>query len=566
MALETPRDIKRHFDSLKADRSTWESLWDEVADYGLARRSFTNTMTEQGEGKRTSALYDNTMMVGNDLLASGLHNLLTSTANRWFHIEPVDRQLLKVQEFADWFAMAEEILAMDLGDPDAGFHPQIAEVYNDIAAFGNAAISTMKKSGGGLWFQAMPLSETYIDEGPDARINMIFRYYRLTALQFRSRYGETGDDSIDHKIEAMLKQSNAGRSVEVLQSLIPNPIFDDKVSFGPRAHRITSKTIHYQSEREIETANFREMPIAFARWNKDPGELYARGPGIQALSDSRMLQEMGRTTLSGAQKAVDPPMMVPDNGFITQLDMSPAGLTVYRAGTQDPVRPLYERGMVNPDLGVEMMRHVQTNVRNAYHYDLLQMIQDPRMTATQVLEISSRAQQILSPIIGRIQTELLQPLLNRAFSLEMRSANRFPPLPRGLGGQGYRIRFVSPIQRAQRSNEAQALLQAMNSVIQLGQIEPSALDTLDSDRIARFLFSAWGVPPELLRDPQRVVEIRRARAQQQARIEQFGMMTEGAKAAAPLVKAIGSGAKDLGMQEAFGGSQGAGAATEPAAA
>lgn len=565
MALETPRDIKRHADGLRADRSTWESLWDEVSEFGLARRKFTSPVTEQGEGKRTLEMFDNTMMVANDLLASGLHNLLTGTAVRWFHLEPVNKQLLQSQEYADWFAMSEEVLFREMTRPEAGFHPQIAEVYNDIAAFGNGCMATMRTPGSGIWFQSMPLSEIYVDEGPDARINMIFRFFRLTGLQFKSRYGETKDESINQQVDALLKTNTTSRAVDVLQALIPNPIFDETISFGPRASRIKSTTLHYNSEKVVEEQTFRELPIAFARWNKDPGELYARGPGIQAVSDGRMLSEMGKTTIEGGQKAVNPPMMVPDNGFITQLDMSPGGLTVYRAGTQDPVRPLYERGQQNPDLGVQMMQHVQTNVRNAYHYDLLQMIQDPRMSATQVMEISARAQQILSPIVGRIQVELLQPLLNRSFSLALR-ASKFPPIPEGLSGQGYQIRFVSPIQRAQRANEAQALLQAMNSVIQLAQLEPSALDSLDSDRITRFLFSAWGVPPELLRDPRVVIEMRKERAAQQERQEQFGMMTEGAKAAAPLVKAISGGAKDLGLAGALGGTENTGAAPQSAAA
>jgi hypothetical protein len=533
VALNSPRQIKKHFEDLHGNRSTWESVWQEVADFGLARRTFTSESTKTGEGKRTIVIYDNTMMIANDLLASGLHNLLSSTSVRWFHLEPDNLDLLQIPEVSDWYAAAEDALFAEIERPEAGFHPHMAEVYNDIAAFGNGALATLRAPGKGIFFQAMPLAETYIDEGPDGRVSMIFRKFRLNATQFRSRFGEGKSEIMDKAIQ----RSDIRDEIDLLQALIPNPIWDGTKKFGPAANRIKSMIIALDSEDLVEESTFPEMPISFARWNKDPGELYARGPGVQALSDTKMVNEMKRTTLEGAQKSVNPPLLVPDNGFITQLDMSPGGLTVYRAATQDPVREMYTRSGMNPDLGEAMVQSVQTNIRAAYHFDLLQILQDPRMSATQVLEISSRTQQLLSPIVGRLQVELLEPVIERSFSLALRMG-KLPPIPPILAGTRVGVRYVSPVQRAQRSNEAQALLQAMNSVLQIAQLEPSAMDSLDSDAISRFLFEAWGVPQELLRDPQEVVQIRQARAAEQQQQQQFQQMTEGAAAAAPLLDTV----------------------------
>jgi hypothetical protein len=533
VSLNSPRQIIKHFEDLHGNRSTWESVWQEVADYGLARRTFTSEYEKTGKGKRTHIIYDNTMMVANDLLASGLHNLLSSTSVRWFHLEPDNLDIMQIPEVSDWYAMAEDVLFNEIERPEAGFHPHMSEVYNDLAAFGNAAIATLRAPGKGIFFQAMPLAETYIDEGPDGRVSMIFRWFKINSTQFRARFGEGKSEIMDKA----LNRADNRDEIELVQAFIPNPIWDGTKKFGPAANRIKSMVIARSSEDVIEETTFPEMPIAFARWNKDPGELYARGAGVQALSDTRMIQEMKRTTLEGAQKAVNPPLLVPDNGFITQLDMSPGGLTVYRAATQDPVREMYTRQGMNPELGEAMIQTVATNIRAAYHYDLLQILQDPRMSATQVLEISSRTQQLLSPIVGRIQVELLEPVIERSFSLVLRMG-KLPPIPPILAGTRVGVRYVSPVQRAQRSNEAQALLQAMNSVLQLAQLEPSAMDSLDSDAISRFLFEAWGVPQELLRSPQEVIQIRESRAQEQQQQQQQQQMTEMAKAAGPILDTV----------------------------
>lgn len=562
MPTENPKDLKKHFDSLKANRSTWESLWQEVCDYGIARRTFTSQTQPQGEGKRTKEIYDNTMMVANDLLASGLHNLLTSTAIRWFALEPDDKALLEIPGIAEWFSEIEEIMYRSITAPEAGFHPQIAEVYNDIAAFGNGSMSVMRVPGKGLAFQAMPLSEIFVDEDSYGRINQIYRFVSFTALQIKTRFGDGVVKAADKAIE----RGDYLKPIQLLQCLLPNEVYSKDKKFGPGASQILSIIIEYESPKEIERKYFREMPIAFARWNKDPGEIYARGPGIQALSDQRMLNSMNKTTLKAAQKAVDPPILVPDNGFITQLDIGPGGMSVYRGGTTDAIRELYTRAGENPELGVQAIQQRQTNVRAAYHFELLQLIQDPRMSATQVMEISSRTQQILSPIVGRIQSELLEPLMERVFNICLRM-KKFPPIPDILAGRDISIRYISPVQRAQRSGEAQALLNALNSTLQLGQIDPNILDTIDNDKIARFFFDAWGVPANLLKTEEEVAAIRNIKARKAQMQEQIDQGTQIAQGAGHVLPSLAKMAGPGGMEalNAVNAGQQTGEGTPPAA-
>lgn len=545
MPLKTAQSIKKQYERLKSDRSTWESIWQEVADYGLARRTtFTQEATKQGSGKQTQSVYDNTMMVSNDMLASGLHNLLTSPSLRWFHLEPENLALLEDQEAVDWFAQNEEIMATEISRPGAGFHPEIHEVYNDVAAFGNAALSIIRAPGEGLFFQAMPLTETVVDVGADGTINTVFRCFKWTSMQFRERFGE----GVSKRMDEMWKADKLDHDIKLLQCIMPNELYKGSKRFGVQSKRWKSMVLDLDGVKILEETYFNENPIVFARWNKDPGEIYARGPGVQALSEARMLNEMAKTTIQAAQKAVSPPLLVPDNGIVTQLDMSPDGLTVYRAGTQDPVRELYTRTGQNPDLGVELIQNIQTKVRAAYHFELLQIMQDPRMSATQVLELSGRAQQILGPLMGRLQTELLEPVLERCFSILERMGRITPP-PSSVAGQPIRVRFVSPVQRSQRATEAQSLLNAMNTVLQMAQAEPTVMDKLDPDRHAEFLYDAWGVPPELLRTQEFVDQMRQARAQQQQQQEQqqqAAQIAESVGKAAPALQLLQGG--DTGAQ------------------
>lgn len=540
MPLDDAKSIRKHFDCLKGDRATWESLWQEVSDHGLARRSFNQgNWIPSGRGKRTRNIYDNTMMVANELLASGLHNILTPTATRWLHVEPEDPEVLESAEAADWFAAAEERLVRDIERYESGFHTAMSEVYPDIAAFGNGALATLWD--GGLVYQSMPLTETYVEEDSYGRVNRIYRDFELTAAQVIEKFGEV---NAPERARAAYYRGEITQRTRILQALVPNPAYSPSTKFGRNSLQITSWFIDYETSKEILRESFRELPIAFARWNKDSDELYGRGSGVQALSDQRMLNKMNWTTLRGAEKAIDPPMLLPDNGFVTQLDLSPGGYSFYRATTVDQIRELYTRSGEGVDLGVQLSDRRQTNIRAAYHYELLQLIQDPRMSATQVLEISARVQQILSPAAARLQSELLEPVVSRSFREELRHPGSLPPVPAILAGVNVRFRYVSPVQRAQRASEARAAVEAINATMQIGQLDPRAFDPIDTEALTRFFFAAYGVSPHLLRTSAEVKQLQQGRAQLQQQREQQSTiqgMAEAAGKAAPALQAIQGG-------------------------
>lgn len=526
MPLDNPEKILKHFDVVKANRSTFESIWDEVCDFGLARRSFQGSRNlPQGRGKRTRLLYDNSMMVANELWAAGFHNLLTPTALQWVHLEPEDEHLLDLPEVSDWYERAETILVEQIERHESGFHDQISEVYADIGAFGNGALSVMYDDG--LYFQAMPLAEVYLEEDARGRIIRLFRDFEPTAAQAMELFG----DDAPRAAREHYDKGNLGERVRVVQALLPNPSYAPLARYGPALHRIESWFLAYQDRRTrgglIRKEFFRELPIAFGRLAKDSDELYARGPGVQAISDQRMLNKMKFTVLRGAEKAIDPPMLYPDGGFVTQVDLSPGGKTIYRATSPERIRPLYDRASQNVELGVEVMQHTQVNIRAAYHYELLQMIQDPRMSATQVLEISGRLQQILSPEAGRLQSSLLEPTVSRSFRLLLRN-RRFPPVPPILAGTRVRFRYVSPVQRAQRVSEARAALEALQATLQFAQFDPRALDPINTEEHIRFFYDAYGVTPYLLRPREEVAALRDARARREAQMDQRDVDSERA--------------------------------------
>ena len=84
------------------------------------------------------------------------------------------------------------------------------------------------------------------------------------------------------------------------------------------------------------------------RWSKRTGEKYGSSPGMTALPEVKTLNKMAETMIIAAQKVVDPPMQLPDDGFILPIVTSPGGLNFRRANTTDArIEPLFNFSQVD---------------------------------------------------------------------------------------------------------------------------------------------------------------------------------------------------------------------------
>jgi hypothetical protein len=113
-----------------------------------------------------------------------------------------------------------------------------------------------------------------------------------------------------------------------------------------------------------------------------------------------------------------------------------------------------------------------------------------------------------------MQTEMLEPIVERVFAIEAR-AGRLPEAPPEIAEQNLKIDYVSPVARAQQTSDARAIIDFSGIVSNLAQVNPEVLDIIDFDAGTRELADSLGVPPTMLRS-RADVETRREAAQQLA--------------------------------------------------
>ena len=246
--------------------------------------------------------------------------------------------------------------------------------------------------------------------------------------------------------------------------------------------------------------------------------------------------------MKAAQKQVDPPLLVPDDSMLMPIRMSPGSINYYRSGTRDRIETL-NIGANNP-LGLNMEEQRRQAISQTFHVDQLLITENRNMTATEVVQRNEEKMRILGPVLGRLQSELLSPLITRVFNILLRNG-LFMQSPDILQQQELKIEFVSPMALAQRGQELQSLMRGLEIFGSLAQTMP-VMDYIDENGLVKNIIDILGLPAKVIKSDAEVEQIRTERAEQEAQqmeMQQQMAETQMAKNAAPMAKVVQDGSQ-----------------------
>ena len=521
------KNLLKRYDRLKAQRQNWESHWQEVADYMQPRKADVTKTRSKGD-KRTELIFDGSPLQSVELLAASLHGMLTNPSTPWFSLRFKQNDMENEDEAKEWLEDATEVMYAAFNK--SNFQQEIFELYHDLITFGTAAMFIEEDDEDILKFSTRHINEIFIAENDKGRIDTVFRKFSLSARAVIQKFG-------DVSMNIMTKANkDPYEEVSILHAVYPRSDFDPKKQ-DKQNMPFESVYLDAESGDELSVSGFREFPFVVPRYLKASHEIYGRSPAMTALPDVKMLNEMSKTTIKSAQKQVDPPLLVPDDGFMLPVRTVPGGLNFYRAGTRDRIEPLNIGA--NTPLGLNMEEQRRNSIRNAFYVNQLMMQSGPQMTATEVIQRNEEKMRLLGPVLGRLQSELLKPLIDRAFALILRK-NLFRPAPEFLSGKDIEIEYVSPLAKAQKSSELQSIMRAIEIMGSLSNVAP-VFDHINMDKLVRHLADIVGVPQKILK-PQSELNAERQQAQaQQEQMQQMQQLQQVAEAGgkiAPLAKAL----------------------------
>lgn len=534
-------EIVRRQEKMRSLRSNWENLWQEVADRVWPQMSDFVAKKTPGE-KRSEKIFDSTACLALEKFAAALHSLLTPDNQQWHKLASRDKDLRDYHPLKQYLEDVNEVLFAVRRSPYANFASQANECYKSIGAFGTMGMMIEDVPGRGIRYKSCHLSELFISENEHGIIDTVHRKFEFTG---RQAAGAFGLDRLPDKIKEAYEKKDDATKFELIHAVEPN--LDRKTGrIDAEGMAFKSCYVSIEGRQIVGEGGYRTFPYAISRYSTNPRETYGRGPAIMVLPDIKMVNEMEKTTLRAGHMAVDPPLLIFEDGALQNFQMRPRALNF--GGVDDQGRKLVHALETGANLpwAMEMSDSKRRLINEAFLVTLFQiLVETPQITATEALLRAQEKGQLLAPTMGRQQSEFLGPIIERELDiLSMAGALPEPPqevaemLEDGL----IEVEYTSPLARLLRSEDGVAIMRTMEQLAPIGQIDPTVYDVFDTEQLPRELAEINGVPAKALLSPEAVAKKRESRQQAEAMQQMLAAAPVAADAANNLSQAAATAA------------------------
>jgi len=538
MALNAVHSIKA-FQQAKSERTNWDNHWQDVADYVLPTREFTTKKTKGTE--RRNRIYNTTAPEAAVQLAAALEGMLFNTGIRWFELTTEDETVNNLHEVKEWLYDSTNRMLAYFDNTSSRFSLSAHEVALDLVTFGTG-ITLAQESKGIFKFQARDLSGIYIKASDDGDIVDVFREFTMPAWECMEVFGaENISDNCRKMAEDPEKKD---KEVNILHHVYLR-LDRDYAKQDSTNKAWGSYYCEIDTKHSISEGGFDENPYIVVRWSKAAEEVYGRSPAMQVLPTIKVVNAMARTTLEASELAVRPPVIVGAGTMEGPIRTAPGSIMYIRQGTRDVPQP-FNSG-ARPDIGHEMMDREEMKIQKAFFADRLSLPDQDRMTATEIIERRQQGLMVVSPVLARLYSEWLNPVISRTFRWMMENG-RLAELPESINPTQLKINYISPMAISRRASITQSFMQAMSAAQILVQVNPEIMQNLDIDAVFRSLMTQNNVDPQFLKSENEVAQWRQQQAEQAQQEQQVAMAQQAASAA----KDGASAASDLGALGGLG--------------
>ena len=492
----------QRYQKAKALREQWVPLFEECYEYALPQRESFYSETP-GE-RRDDKIFDETAVVGVQEFASRLQSGIVPNFARWADLmsgsevpkdqrEEIDNQLDDVTDYVF------EVLQ------NSNFSQEVHESFMDLAVGTGILCVEEGDAINPINFSAIPLPHVVLDTGPDDKIDHVYRERKKVKYdQLSELYPSV---TFDPKVMAQM-----GKEAEttVLELVCKDYSRKNQDAYYHYAICMNTETVLYYKEISGLGAN----PFICFRWSKCAGEIYGRGPLINALSAIKTTNLTIELILENAQMAISGVYQIDDDGVINPdtIQLVPGSIIPKAMGSAG-LQPIQAAGSF--DVAQLVLSDMRLNIKRALYNDMLGNPDRTPATATEVAERMADLSRRMGSAFGRLQAELVQPLLQRVIYILKKQGRIEVP---SINGREVKIRSVSPLAQAQANQDISSIARFLELVG--GVFGPEMLQLLiDGEQTAAHLAKKFGVPESLIRDENQRKQIA-AMAQQMAQQQQ----------------------------------------------
>lgn len=531
MKRQSAEDVIKLYTQAKSIRSPHEDDWRKAAAYCLpAHYASWQTDGPSAYHNKTAAArrvaYDSTGARSLPKYVSILERLATPAGQKWHQLTASDPTLRKKRRVRQYFDELAALMFKYRYNPKARFRVSTNEVYMSMGVYGNGPLyigerkPTVLSRQRGFKYVSCPLRDVFILVDDEGEVVGVFRRFWLNVRQFKLKFpGEPVPTQM--KSEEAKPHSNEDTYFEFVHYVcVRDEDSYDPTAIDARRHPVVGAYLCVKSKEYVgEETGYQSVPYKIPRTATVSGDPYGYSPAVMALASLGGASAMKKTNLKQGNKAVDPPLLAHDDNVLNgEVDLRPGAVNyggVDRQG-RELVKPL--RGG-DFRVGEVLLQDERSDIEDSFFVTLFQILTEtPEMTATEVMERVAEKAALLSPTMGRLQSEMLGPMIEREIDL-LNEMGVLPPMPPELvEAEGeYEVVYTSPLAKSMYAEEVSGFMRAVEMSLNIANAtqDMSALDHFNFEDAIPEISDHMAVPARWMNDLDTVKD-RRAQRQQQA--------------------------------------------------
>jgi hypothetical protein len=509
--LGSYEDIKRREADAFKRMSNWHDLLDDVYEYFLPNRNLFDDFAK-GQ-KKMDRIFDSTAMEAIQQAASKLQENIAPIQARWATFAP-SNEIVNELESGD-FDVTEKDIRENLESQAtivfdyinrSNFATQFFEHALDLlVGTGTLRIDEADDNDMPIVFTAIPQKGIAFEEGPYGTVETHWRRFKMKARDIPRKYkGYKPTQTMQSIME-----NKPDTECDIREGVIYDP---KKEKYYGIVWSDKDNAISWMEDYG------KSSPWVTGRYSKTAGEIRGRGPAVQALPDVRSLNKVKEFVLQKAAIDLSGMYTATDDGVTNPYNIVISPGVVIPVGSNNSQNPSIQR--LDTGTNLSLVQFEVQDLQAAIKKTLFNDLRDPTGPVRSATEIALDSRELARRIgsaFGRLQTEVLIPILKRVtFILTRRGLLQ----PIQLDGRDVEIKFLSPLAKAQDGEDIINVQQAVQFVLQNAGPDQAKIGFKLED------FGAWvasktGMPAELVRSQAEKETVIQAGAQ----VAQAGMKT-----------------------------------------
>lgn len=432
MPFNTTQVLKAFGKAVKV-RQPREKRFDQAMRYAMpGRGSFMSGDPDD----QIDDVFDETAIVATQEFASRLQSGITPNFSRWSKLEAgADIEAEDRDQVNDDLDPVTEFVFDIISQ--SNFSQESYETYMDLAV----TLGCMEVEKGTvldpLRFNAVPISELWVNNGPFDRLDQFFRRRSYDYEQFIVKYP-------DHKMPAdkLAEWALNGRDYEFIEAVMrdwsdPNTEVHFKTVLCKECEHMAVFVQRYEGAGSC--------PMIAFRWSKEAGGTWGRGPLLNALPAIKTANLVVQMVLENAQLAIAGVYNMDDDGTVNvdTIQLVPGTIIPRSPGTRglEAVQPAG-----NFNVADLILREQRDNIKRALYNDMLGNPNKTPMSATEVAERMADLARQIGAAFGRLMAEFIGPVMARSvFILKELGLITLPV----VNGRTVKVTATSPLSQAQ---------------------------------------------------------------------------------------------------------------------